>query len=205
VEGSISTSDEVDRIRRVRRQAGTLVAIGTCATAGGVQALRNFADAEAWAADIYPRPQVLDALATSTPLSEHVQVDIDLWGCPIDGEQVLEVIAAVLQSRRPRLPRTAVCATCKRSGAACVLVAEGIPCLGPLTRDGCGALCPNAGRGCYGCFGPLPDAQVESMAAILRRLERRPGEGARLLRHISAYAPEFRRAAALLSQEEAPA
>lgn len=203
VEGSISTPEERQRIRRIRQQAGTLVALGTCATAGGIQALRNFTDADELAAAVYPAPGWLSSLPTSTPISDHVDVDLELWGCPINHGQLLEVVASALQGRAPRLPRTAVCAECKRSGAVCVLVADGVPCLGPLTRSGCGALCPNAGRGCYGCFGPLAEAQVEAMVPLLRASQRSPGEALRLLRHVSANAPAFRQAAALLSNQEA--
>ncbi|MGA9533794.1 MAG: hypothetical protein WBR18_13835 [Anaerolineales bacterium] len=205
VEGSVSTPEERQRIQRVREQAGTLVALGTCATAGGIQALRNFTDVNELAAEVYPDPTVLQVLPTSSPLSDHVKVDIELWGCPINKGQLLEVVAAVLQGRSPSLARTAVCAECKRTGAACVLVADGVACLGPLTRSGCGALCPNAGRGCYGCFGPVPEAQVEAMIPILRAHQRYPGEAIHLLRHVSANAPAFRQAAALLAKGEAKA
>jgi sulfhydrogenase subunit delta len=154
VEGSITTPGDAARIRTVRDQSRFLITIGACATAGGVQALRNFgADL---APVVYARPEYIDTLRTSTPIADHVPVDFELRGCPIDKRQLLEVIAALLAGRRPNVPGHSVCMECKRAGRVCVTVAHGTPCLGPMTQAGCGALCPSVGRGCYGCFGPAP-------------------------------------------------
>ncbi len=202
VEGSVTTPEEVERIQEVRRQARVLVALGTCATSGGIQALRNFLNVDDLAAYVYPTPDYLETLATATPIAEHVQVDLELWGCPVNARQVVEVIVALLQNRRPNLPRHSVCLECKRRGAVCVLVGDGTPCLGPITRAGCGAICPVMGRGCYGCFGPAPEANVEALVPTLRAQERYPGEVARLLRHVSGYAPSFAAAAEALWSEE---
>jgi coenzyme F420-reducing hydrogenase gamma subunit len=154
VEGSITTPGDAARIREVRDQSRFLITIGACATAGGVQALRNFgADL---APVVYASPEYIDTLRTSTPIADHVPVDFELRGCPIDKRQLLEVIAAFLAGRRPNVPGHSVCMECKRAGRVCVTVAHGTPCLGPMTQAGCGALCPSVGRGCYGCFGPAP-------------------------------------------------
>ena len=155
VEGSIATPEDERRVKRVREQSRYLVTIGACATAGGVQALRNAAGRDL-APLVYPSPQYLDTLRTSTPIAAHVQVDYELRGCPVDKGQLLEVIAAVTTGRRPAVRRHSVCLDCKRAGRTCVLVTRGIPCRGPYTQAGCGALCPALGRGCYGCFGPAP-------------------------------------------------
>ena len=194
VEGSVTTPHEVERIKEIRSQCKTLIALGTCATAGGVQALRNFADADAYAHTVYPHPEYLRYLKTSKPLSEYVQVDLELSGCPVNKAQVIEVIVALLNGRKPRLPSYPVCIECKRRGTVCVLVDRGLPCLGPATISGCGALCPSTGRGCYGCFGPTREPNLESLTLVLTRLERYPGETARLYRGISGYAPAFRKA-----------
>lgn len=198
VEGSISTDHEVERIHAIRKESAFMVALGTCATAGGIQALRNYADVDEFSEYVYPNPEYIEARATSTAIAEHVNVDLQLWGCPVNKQQVVEVFSAILQKRKPRLPNTAVCAECKRNGTVCVTVADGIPCLGPITRSGCGALCPGKSRGCYGCFGPVPGAALQAMLPVLRTTERYPGEAARLLRHVSCHAPEFRRAHELL-------
>ena len=154
VEGSITTPGDAARIRAVRDQSRFLITIGACATAGGVQALRNFGGD--LAPVIYASPEYIDTLRTSTPIADHVPVDFELRGCPIDKRQLLEVIAAFLAGRRPNVPAHSVCMECKRAGRVCVTVAHGTPCLGPMTQAGCGALCPSVGRGCYGCFGPAP-------------------------------------------------
>jgi sulfhydrogenase subunit delta len=170
VEGSITTPADAERIRQVRAQSRALVTIGACATAGGIQALRNFADVEQFRSVVYARPDYIDTLATSTPIAAHVPVDFELRGCPIDKRQLLEVISAFLAGRKPDIPDTSVCTECKRRGLTCVVVADGTPCLGPVTHAGCGALCPAVRRGCYGCFGPMSGANVPALTGQLRRL-----------------------------------
>ncbi len=199
VEGSITTEHEVERIQEVRRQAKVLVALGTCATAGGIQALRNYADADAFAKAVYPHPEYLKYLKTSKPPSAYVQVDYELWGCPVNKAQVIEVIVALLGGRKPNLPAYSVCLECKRSGAICVIVDKGIPCVGPATQAGCGAICPGMGRGCYGCFGPVSYANTKSLTNVLQRIERQPGEAMRLYRGISGGSTIFANAANELS------
>jgi coenzyme F420-reducing hydrogenase gamma subunit len=169
VEGSITTPSDENRIREIREQSTVLVAIGACATAGGIQALRNFADVAEFTSVVYARPDYIHTLATSTPASAHVKVDYELRGCPIDRGQLLDTLAALLVGRRPRLPAASVCTECKRSGVTCVTVAEGIACLGPVTHAGCGALCPRHHRGCYGCFGPMATPNMPALIPLLRR------------------------------------
>jgi coenzyme F420-reducing hydrogenase gamma subunit len=170
VEGSVTTPGEVDRLRQVRERSTTLVAIGTCATTGGVQALRNVADVEQLRSLVYAMPQHIATLATSSPIAAHVPVDAELRGCPVDRRQLLGTISALLAGRRPDLPDVPVCTECKRRGLTCVLVTEGAPCTGPVTHAGCGAVCPAVGRACYGCSGPVSGANVPALAARLRRL-----------------------------------
>ncbi len=158
VEGSITTADDVRRIRSVREQTKVLMTIGACATAGGIQALRNWADVESFKHAVYPSPEYIQSLDTSTPISGHVKVDFELWGCPIDKGQLLRVITDLLAGVQVRLSTDSLCLDCKRRGNVCVLVAKGLPCLGPVTRVGCGAICPSMGRDCYGCFGPADGA-----------------------------------------------
>lgn len=202
VEGSVTTPHEVERIKEIRGQAKILVAIGACATSGGIQALRNYADADEFAREVYPHPEFLSFLPKATPISEHVPVDFELWGCPVSKAELLEVVAALLQNRKPNLPQHSVCLECKRQGTVCVMVAKNILCLGPATRSGCGAICPSCGRGCYGCFGPQPGMDLNSLIPTLRAMEKDAGETARLLRHISNYAPAFSKAAESVLAEE---
>lgn len=168
VEGSISTPHDEERIYRIRRASRYLVTIGACATAGGIQALRNFKDVTEFLAIVYATPHYIDTLATSTPVAEYVPVDFELRGCPIDRRQLLEVISAFLHGRRPNVPSSSVCLECKRQGTVCVMVAQGTPCLGPVTQAGCGALCPTNQRGCYGCFGPQETPNTAALSAWWR-------------------------------------
>jgi coenzyme F420-reducing hydrogenase gamma subunit len=169
VEGSVTTSRDAERIRQIREKSRMLVTIGACATAGGIQALRNFGDVTEFASVVYASPAYIDTLATSTPISAHVPVDFELRGCPIDKRQLLEVISAYLVGRKPNIADTSVCTECKRAGHTCVMVADGIPCLGPVTHAGCGALCPSVLRGCYGCFGPMTGANLPALIGELHR------------------------------------
>jgi sulfhydrogenase subunit delta len=195
VEGSITTPHEIERIKEVRTQAKTVIALGTCATAGGIQALRNFAKAEDYANVVYAHPDYLQYLDTATSIAEHIQVDLELWGCPVNKMQVVEVIVALLNNRKPNIPTYSVCLECKRRNTICVLVDKGVPCIGPATQAGCGAICPAMGRGCYGCFGPARSVNSASVSTMIQKLERYPGETARLFRGISGYAPTFRKIA----------
>ena len=192
VEGSITTSEDSRRIREIRQASKTLVTMGACATAGGIQALRNWADVEDFVRIVYARPSYIATLPTSTPIAEHVAVYFELRGCPISKRQLLEVVAAFLSGRRPDLPTHSVCVECKMRGTPCVMVARGIPCLGPVTQAGCGAICPAYDRGCYGCFGPCLGANLESLIAEWSRLGADEGEIVRVLRTFNGYAPEFR-------------
>jgi sulfhydrogenase subunit delta len=192
VEGSISTPEQAEEIVRLRREATTLVTIGACATSGGIQALRNLGDHDAFRNAVYPRPELVESLATSTPIADHVAVDAELYGCPISGAQLLELLTALTTGRRPQLPDEAVCLECKRRGNPCLLVDQGIACLGPVTRTGCGALCPSFGRGCYGCFGPREAANTRSLADYFGADGHSPAEVARLFSGFTVNAPAFR-------------
>lgn len=192
VEGSITTARDAERIREVRRVSRALVTIGACATAGGIQALRNFRDVSAFSSVVYARPEYIDTLATSTAIAEHVRVDFELQGCPIGKGQLLEVIAAFLHHRRPVVPAHSVCVECKIRGNVCVMVARGTPCLGPITHAGCGALCPSYDRGCYGCYGPSEAPNPGSLGRKLLATGMAREGLVRLLRTFNANAPAFR-------------
>jgi coenzyme F420-reducing hydrogenase gamma subunit len=192
VEGSITTPHDQERIRDVRRQSKFLVTIGACATSGGIQALRNWADHREYLQAVYASPQYIESLATSTAIADHVPVDFELRGCPIDKHQLLEVIRSLAAGRRPRTPSHCVCLDCKRRGNVCVMVAQGLACLGPVTQSGCGALCPTYDRGCYGCFGPGVQPNLVSLTGQLEQNGQASEAIVRELRLFNAYAPEFR-------------
>lgn len=193
VEGSITTSHDAERIHSIRRRSKLLITIGACATAGGIQALRNFADIGEMIPLVYAHPEYIDTLRVSTPISYHVPVDYELHGCPINKHQLVELLSAYLNDREPRIPPYSVCAECKRRGTICVMVAGGQPCLGPVTHAGCGALCPAYARGCYGCYGPKQEANTESIGRWFVKEGSRPADIARLFRTFNAGANAFRR------------
>lgn len=165
VEGSITTEHDRRRLLEIREQCGLLVAIGACATSGGIQALRNAIEVDELASMVYAHPDQIDFLETSTPIAEHVPVDLEVPGCPVDGRGLIQILVAVLAGRRPEIPSHSVCVECKRLGRTCVVVARDEPCLGPVTRAGCGALCPGFNRGCFGCFGPAEIVNVTSLSS----------------------------------------
>ncbi|MBM3552427.1 MAG: oxidoreductase [Alphaproteobacteria bacterium] len=192
VEGSITTAHDAERIREVRRNSRFLVAIGACATAGGIQALRNFADVREYLSVVYAKPQYISTLATSTAIAEHVAVDFELRGCPISKRQLLEVISAFLTGRRPTVAPHSVCIECKLAGNVCVMAAHGTPCLGPVTHAGCGALCPSYTRGCYGCYGPMETPNAPALSRWLRELGVDEAALKRVYRNFNANAAAFR-------------
>ena len=194
VEGSITTHHDAERIQQVRRQCRTLITIGACATAGGIQALRNWKDVDEFIRVVYATPQYISTLKMSTPIAEHVPVDFELRGCPINKHQLIELIIAMLAGRKPNIPAYSVCIECKRRGTVCVVVARSVACLGPVTQAGCGALCPSFDRGCYGCYGPMESPNTGSLTNQLRILGQSDQQIAQSFRSYNAWAWQFRKA-----------
>lgn len=192
VEGSITTSTDRRRIHAVRQQTKTLITLGACATAGGIQALKNWADRAEFLRCVYAHPEYIDTLSTSTAIADHVKVDFELRGCPINRLQLLDVLKSLLDGRKPRTPTHSVCLDCKRRGTVCVAVARDEPCLGPVTQAGCGAICPAYNRGCYGCFGPVSQSNCDSLADSYLADRVSAHQLVPLLRSFNAGAPEFR-------------
>jgi coenzyme F420-reducing hydrogenase gamma subunit len=202
VEGSITTPHDAERIQQVRLASKYLVTIGACATAGGVQALRNFKDVREFINIVYANPEYISALDRSTPISAHVKVDFELQGCPVNKRQLIEVISAFLNERRPNTPPHSVCVECKLRGTVCVLVAHGAPCLGPVTHAGCGAICPAYDRGCYGCYGPKETPNTASLSAWFGGLGVKRPELVQLYRNFNAGAEPFRRESEAHEQQD---
>jgi coenzyme F420-reducing hydrogenase gamma subunit len=193
VEGSITTPEDAERIHKIRRRSKKLVTIGACATAGGIQALRNFGRIEDFIRAVYAHPEFIDTLSKSTPIGEHVWVDFELRGCPIDRFQLVEVLSAFLNNRRPNVPHYSQCVECKRAGTVCVMVSRGITCLGPVTQAGCGNLCPPLGRGCYACFGPMEAPNTLALAAWFAEAGVPHPDIVRMFRTYNAASSPFRR------------
>ncbi len=192
VEGSVSTPSEVERIQHIREQSRVVIALGTCATTGGIQALRNFADVREFTSIVYARPDYISTLDTSTPISDHIAVDLELRGCPINKAQLVQVICDLLAGRDVAMGSESVCIECKRRGNLCVMVAGGKPCLGPVTHAGCGALCPAFDRGCFGCFGPADTTNVTALTQRLRALGMSEVDVYRVFHTFAASTEQFR-------------
>ena len=201
VEGSITTPHDIEAIKGIREQSKFLVTIGACATAGGIQALRNWKDVQEFTRYVYAHPDYISTLDTSTPIADHVAVDFELRGCPINKWQLLEVVNAFLHNRQPNIPTYSVCVECKRRGTPCVMVAQGIPCLGPVTQAGCGALCPAYNRGCYGCYGPMESPNMMALGEWWRSMGVDDRTLVNALRTFNAYAQPFREASDVYAQQ----
>jgi sulfhydrogenase subunit delta len=195
VEGSISTPEDLERIQHIRQHSHLLIAIGACATSGGIQALRNNANGAEWVAQIYSHPEAITSLERSTPIASQVKVDFELWGCPVSGRQMLAVVNSLLLGVSPRDNADKVCTECKRRNLACVMVSRGVPCMGPVTRAGCGALCPSLGRDCYGCYGPAENANTDALSEQFRHLGLTPQAIVQRFQSINSQAPVFLAAA----------
>jgi len=201
VEGSITTDEEIQRIKEVRRKSQLLVSIGACATAGGIQALRNWTEVDNYVQTVYARPEYIDTLDRSRPISDFVHVDFELRGCPINKGQLIELVTSLLIGRKPRVPKHSVCLDCKRRGTVCVMVAQGIPCLGPATQSGCNALCPAYNRGCYGCFGPTDPVNPNSLGDLFIELGLSREDVSRSFRSFNGYSHAFREASERFESE----
>ncbi len=193
VEGSITTPHDAERIHQVRRQSKVLITIGACATAGGIQALRNFKDVKQFTSLVYANPKYIDTLNKSTPIADHVFVDYELRGCPINKYQLLEVLNAFINGRKPNIPTYAVCVECKRRFITCVAVARGEVCLGPVTQAGCNALCPSYQRGCFGCYGPKETPNTSALSSYLKNKGMTSEYIVHLFRNFNAYSEAFRK------------
>jgi sulfhydrogenase subunit delta len=204
VEGSITTEHDIERIKAIRKQCKMLITIGACATAGGIQALKNWADVATYINAVYAHPEYIKTLGTSTPISDHVWVDFELRGCPINKYQLLDVVTSLLIGRKPKLPRYSVCMECKRRGTVCVAVSQGIACMGPVTQAGCGAICPSYNRECFGCYGPKENTNPLSLTEHYAAVGVDVDHLVRLARNFNGYAPEFREAGNALEKQAAP-
>lgn len=204
VEGSITTPEDEERIRAVRSNSKYLMTIGACATAGGIQALRNYGDVTEWVSQVYPSPEYIKTLATSTPIAQHVHVDFELRGCPINHHQLIDVLLSLIEGRQPRIPTHSVCLDCKLRETVCLVVTRGVPCLGPVTHTGCGAICPSYERGCYGCYGPSRPANTSSLMNQYVQAGHTNSQLLPLLRSFNTAAPEFQQASERLINLEVP-
>ena len=192
VEGSVSTDDDLARLKKAREHSRWLISMGACATSGGVQALRNFADKEVWKNNVYPHPEFIEELRDSTPVAEHVRVDFELWGCPVTQLQVTQLLQQLSVGVFPKDNAEKLCMDCKRQNQVCVLVTQNQPCLGPVVRTGCGALCPSFGKACYGCFGPSEQPNCHSLTNRFAGFGLLPEEISQRFAAIHSHLPPYK-------------
>jgi len=192
VEGSVSTKEEEETVKEVRKRAKMVVTIGACATSGGIQALRNFMKREDFIG-IYPHPHFIETLEKSIPVNEVIEVDYEIWGCPVNSSLLESFINSYIHNKRPPVPDFPLCMECKIKGNICVMDAYGIPCLGPVVKAGCGAICPSFKRGCYGCFGPCKNPNTDALISWFRNMGLKDENIRRMFENENAYSPDFRR------------
>lgn len=199
IEGSITTPHDVDRLKRIRAHSSYLITMGACATSGGIQALRNHADSAEWMRSVYAKPEYIHSLSTSAAIANHVKVDFELWGCPVSVRQMLAAVRSFLFGVPPQVLGEKVCQECKRRGNNCILVTQGQACMGPVTRTGCGALCPSFGAPCYTCYGPAEATNASSFGQCLMGLGLDSDQVARKFASINNAAPAFSEATQMFS------
>jgi coenzyme F420-reducing hydrogenase gamma subunit len=166
VEGSVTRADEVERLLAIRRKAKILIALGSCACFGGINQLRNRFQDQAWVRrEVYGNFPI-DTEDAVRPLSAVVDIDLEIYGCPIRKDEVEKIVTNLVLGKEIRHPKYPVCMDCKANENIC-LFDLGEPCLGPVTRGGCDAWCPNNRMGCWGCRGPAEVANVAQLTSIM--------------------------------------
>ena len=167
IEGSITTPDAVERIKGIRQKAKVLIAMGACATSGGVNYLKNFQDLEEVRRCVYGDKANLFPTLKTMPVDQVVKVDAYMWGCPVTKGEILKVLTEALSGRNFKPINHPVCVECRSKGNIC-LFDKGMYCIGPVIRAGCDALCPSNGNRCIGCRGIIADPNVNAHADILK-------------------------------------
>jgi coenzyme F420-reducing hydrogenase gamma subunit len=166
IEGSISRASDEARLKQIRERASILVALGACAHLGGINAIKNTQPLDDVRRYVYGDKADWYETYAARPISAVVKVDAFIPGCPIDREEFIEVVKDMLLGKKPAIPDYPLCIECKRKENVCLFHKGGF-CLGPVTRAGCGAICPTYGDGCEGCRGLIPNPNDASMSDVL--------------------------------------
>ncbi len=167
VEGSITRASDEARLKKIREQASVLVALGACAHIGGINAIKNLAPLDDVRRYVYGDKADWYETYAARPISAVVPVDAFIPGCPIDREEFIRVVKALLLGKKPPIPDYPMCVECKLKENICMFDKGGF-CLGPITRAGCGAICPSYGDGCEGCRGLIPNPNQDAMKDVLK-------------------------------------
>ena len=174
IEGSITRPQDEEKLRQIRERAKILVALGACATNGGVNKLKNCFDLQEVRQVVYGADSALPHLdsAPTKAVDEVVQVDYKIYGCPIDRREFAYAVRSLVMGKRPEIPNYPVCVECKRKENVCRYEFNEI-CLGPVTRAGCDARCPSFGAWCFGCRGPVDAPNVQAAREVMERYGKR--------------------------------
>jgi sulfhydrogenase subunit delta len=167
IEGACTRPHDEERLKEIRSHAAILVAFGACAHLGGVNCMKNFFDQDRVRANVYGDKAEWFDTYPARPISAVVKVDAIIPGCPVDKKEVVATVTALLMGRTPRLPDYPVCVECKLAESVCVFE-KGLTCLGPVTRAGCGAVCPSFGNKCLGCRGLVDNPNLNAHKGLLQ-------------------------------------
>jgi len=170
VEGCVGLTTEIDKLKKIRKNAKLLVALGTCAAYGGIPAIRDIY--KGWEVERIVYPKGLEQTSKpvkASPIDEYVQVDAYIYGCPIDIFDFTNAFLLLLRGVIPKKPTSPVCRECIIKGNVCLLREYGAPCLGPVTHSGCNAVCPTNGVICEGCRGPVEEGNVDALISLLEK------------------------------------
>jgi sulfhydrogenase subunit delta len=201
IEGAITQAEQADQLKRVRKNSRWLLPIGSCAVNGGVPTIKNHTPELQIEDRVYQDVTSIHSIKAQ-PIDAYVQVDGYIKGCPIGQRDLIEATLSLVLGKKPSFFNYAVCVECKLKKNLCVLVERNEPCMGPVTNAGCGALCPSYGRACYGCWGPMEDANARALARQFEKMGLSPQEiFCRFTQYASPKA-EFRRGAEFYGQSD---
>ena len=194
VEGAVTSPEEIARIKHVRAQCKILVALGSCACFGGLPSIKNSLSQREVEEKVYPDTSVIHSIK-AMGIDQYVKVDAYLKGCPIDKNELVELIKGILLDIKPYLRPHSVCIECKLRENPCMFLGDGRVCMGPVTSAGCGAVCPSKNRPCEGCRGPANDPNASSLARTLLEYGLSPREVELKFRKYAGETPPFREGA----------
>lgn len=168
VEGSITRPGDEEKLKTIRARAKILVALGACATIGGVNKLKNNFEMDEVRSCVYGKDGAMPHLDTAPTkaLDEVVKVDFKIHGCPINNKEFAYIVKCLATGKLPVIPNYPVCVECKMRGNVCRYEYNEV-CLGPVTRAGCNAICPSAGSWCFGCRGYVDDPNVQAAREVM--------------------------------------
>lgn len=196
IDGAITETEQADQLKKIRQVSTLLLPIGSCAVNGGIPAIKNHTPELDLEKRVYGDIAPIHSMKAH-PVDAFVRVDGYIKGCPMGEKDLAEAVSSLLAGKSPAFFNYAVCVECKLKGNLCVLVAHNEPCMGPVTNAGCGALCPSYGRPCYGCWGPMDDANAPALARRFEKMGLAPDDIFRKFTQYGSPKPEFRRGAEL--------